>query len=92
MDTYDKFDDAFLKILNKHAPFKKVLLRAEVATRGVLLQKGVFKNFAKFKGKYLLQSLLFNKIISPRGSTLLRKRLWRRCLPVNLTKFLRTIF
>ena len=69
-----------------------LLLKAEVATRRVLLKKGVFKNFAKFKGKYLLQSLLFNKVESPRGSTLLRKRLWHRCLPVNLTKFLRTTF
>ena len=47
------------------------------------------KNFAKFTGKHLCQSLFFNKVAAP---TLLKKRLWHRCFPVNLAKFLGTPF
>ena len=54
--------------------------------------KGVLRNFAKFTGKHLCQSLFFNKIASLRPATLLRKRLWHRCFPVNFVKFLRTPF
>ena len=43
-------------------------------------------------GKHLCQSLLFNKVTSLRPATLLKKRLWHRCFPVNFTKFLKTPF
>ena len=36
----------------------------------------------------MCQSLFFIKL----PATLLKKRLWRRCFPVNFTKFLRTPF
>ena len=32
------------------------------ATRGVLYENDVLRNFAKFTGKHLHQSLLFNKV------------------------------
>ena len=38
----------------------------------------------------LCQSLFFKKVANPRSATLLKKRLWRRCFPVNFTKFSRT--
>ena len=38
-------------------------------------KKGVLKNFAKFAGKDLCQSLFFNKVASLRPATLLKKRL-----------------
>ena len=50
----------------------------------VFYKKGVLRNFAKFTGKHLCQSL--------RPATLLKKRLWHRCFPVNFVKFLRTPF
>ena len=53
---------------------------------------GVLRNFAKFVGKHLCQSLFFNKVAGLRATTLLKKRLWHRCFPVNFTKFLRTPF
>ena len=56
------------------------------------LRKGVHRNFAKFTGKHLCQSLLFNKVAGFRPSTLLKKSLWHRCFPVNCAKFLRTPF
>ena len=50
------------------------------------------KNFTKFTGKYLCQSLFFDKVAGLRPATLLKKRLWHRCFPVNFVKFLRTSF
>ena len=44
----------------------------------VLCKKGVPKNFAKFTGKHLCQSLFFNKVAGLWPATLLRKRLWHR--------------
>ena len=58
------------------------------------IKEGVLRNFTKFTGKHLCQSLFFNKVadLRPRPSTLLNKRLWHRCFPVNFVKFLRTPF
>ena len=58
----------------------------------VLRKKGVLRNFAKFTGKHLCQSLFFNKVADLRPATLLKKRLWHRCFSVNFAKFLRTHF
>ena len=58
----------------------------------VFCKKGVLKNFLKFAGKQLCQSLFFNKVAGLRPETLLKKRLWRRYFPVNFEKFLRISF
>ena len=60
----------------------------------VIYKKGVLENFTKFTGKHLCQSLFFNKVAGPgpRPATLLKKRLWHRCFPVNFVKFPRTPF
>ena len=55
-------------------------------------EKSVLRNFTKFTGKYLCQSLFFKKVADLRPATLLKKRLWHRCFPVNFVKFLRTPF
>ena len=54
------------------------------------VKRGVFKNFAKFTGKHLRYSVFFNKVAGLLPSNLSKKRLWRRCFPVNFAKFLRT--
>ena len=51
------------------------------------MKKGVLKNFTKFTGKHLCQSLFFNKVVGLR-----RKRLWHRCFLVNFMKFLEHFF
>ena len=56
----------------------------------VFCKKGVLRNIAKFTGKHLYQSLFFNKVTGMRIATLLKKRIWHRCFPVNFAKFLRT--
>ena len=48
----------------------------------VFCKKDVLRNFAKFTGKHPCQS----------PTTLLKKRLWHTCFPVNFAKFLRTLF
>ena len=40
------------------------------------VKKDVLRNFTKFTGKHLYQSLFFN-----RPATLLKKKLWHRCFP-----------
>ena len=46
-------------------------------------RKGVLRNFAKFTGKHLRQSLSFSKVAGLRPTTLLKKRLRHRCFPVD---------
>ena len=58
----------------------------------VFYKKSVPKNFTKFTGKHLCQSLFFNKVAGLRPATLLKKKLWYRCLPVNFVKLLRIPF
>ena len=58
----------------------------------VFCKKGVLRNFAKFTEKHLCQSLFFNKVAGLRPATLLKKRLWHRCFPVDFMKFLRIYF
>ena len=48
----------------------------------MLCKKGVLKNFAKFTGKHLCQSLFFNKVAGLRPVK----------FPVNFAKFLRPFF
>ena len=45
------------------------------------INKGVLRNFAKFTGKRLCQSLFFNKVVGLRSANLLKKRLRYRCFP-----------
>ena len=53
---------------------------------------GVLRNFTKFTGRHLCQSLFLNKVSGLRLATLFIKRLWHKCFPVNFVKFLRTPF
>ena len=50
----------------------------------VFCERNVLRNFAKFTGKHLFQSL------GP--VTLLKKRFWHRCFAANFAKFLKTPF
>ena len=55
------------------------------------MEKGVLRSFTKSTGKRLCQSLFFNKVSGLRAATLLKKRLWYKCFPVNFSKFLRNV-
>ena len=54
------------------------------------IKKGVLRHFTKLARKHLCHSLFFNKVAGLRPASLSKKRLWRKCFPVNFTKFLRT--
>ena len=56
------------------------------------VKKRVLRNFTKFTRKHLCQNLIFVKVTVLRPVTLLKKRLWQGCFPVNFAKFLRTPF
>ena len=58
----------------------------------VFCKKGFLKNFAKFTEKHQCQGSFFNKVVGLRPATLLKKRLWHRCFPVNFVKFPNTPF
>ena len=75
----EKEDISFLLIFRSNRP-------------EVFCEKGILRNFAKFTGKYLCQSLFLNKVAGLRPTTLVKKRLWHRCFPVNFWKFIRTPF
>ena len=63
--------------------------RSRSSRQEVFFKKGILRNFAKFTGKRLCQSLFFDKVA---GLRQLKKRPWLRCFPVNFVKFLRTPF
>ena len=56
------------------------------------VKKGVPRNFTKFTGKHLCQSLFFDKVADLKPAALLKKTLWYSYFPVNFAKFLRTPF
>ena len=58
----------------------------------VFCKIGALKYFSKFTGKHLCQSVVFSKVAGLKPATLLKKRLWHRCFPVNFEKSLRTPF
>ena len=65
--------------------FKRLLLKliCRSSHRRCSVRKGVLRNFSKLTGKHLC-------LLQP--ATLLKKRLWHRCFPVNFAKFLGTPF
>ena len=71
---------------------RRCFAKAEVVGRRCSVKKGVLTNFAKFTEIHQWQSLFFNKVAVLRPVTLLKKRLWHRCFPVNVAKFLRITF
>ena len=66
--------------------------KAVVKRREVLSKKGVLRNFAKFTGKQLYQSLFLNKVAGLRPAILFKNRLWRSFFLVNFAKFSRAPF
>ena len=58
----------------------------------VLCRKGALRNFAKFTGKHLSQSLFFNKVagLRPKVCIFIKKRLWHGYFHASFVEFLRT--
>ena len=76
-------------------PIVSALLLSEAyrsSHRGCSVTKGIIRNFAKFTGKHLSQSLFFYNAAGLETCNFIKKRLRHRCFPVNFAKFLRTPF
>ena len=78
--------------VKKSVHFQKKVITYRSSRPVVFCKKGALRNFTKYSGKHLCQSLFFNKVLDLRPATLLKKRLWHRCFPANFVKFLRTPF
>ena len=79
---------------NKKFLFRRLLVipsQNRSSHRRCSVRKGVLRNFAKFTGEHLCQSLFLNKVTGLRPATLWKKRLWHMCSPVNFAKFLRKL-
>ena len=59
---------------------RKRLVKTEAVVQTCSIWKGVLRNLTKFTWNHLCQSLFFNKVVGPRPATLIKKRLWHRCL------------
>ena len=79
LDQYQTFTFLKSKWINVWKQYRS-------SRRRVFCRKSVLRNFAKFTGKHLFQSLFFNKVAG------LRPALWHRCFSMNFAKFLRTPF
>ena len=73
----------FLSLLER----MNLVLSSRSSYRSCSITKDVFRNFAKFTAKHLCQSFFFNKVAGLSPATLLKKKLWHRCFPVNFAKF-----
>ena len=83
----------FLVIKQLEANFSNENLTVRSNHQRCSIIKGVLRNFAKFTGKqHQCQNLILNKVAGLSPATLLKKRLWHRCFPVNFAKFLRMPF
>ena len=69
-----------------------LLLKTEAVVQSCSVKKAVLRNFTKFAGKHLCQSLFLIKLQAPGLLTLLKKQLWHRCFSVNFAKLLRRPF
>ena len=64
-----------------------LFLTSRSSHQEVFCKKGVLRNFTTCTRKHLCQGLFLNRPV-----TLLKKRLWQGCFPVNFVKFLGTPF
>ena len=71
---------------------KKVVIAFRSSNRRCSMKKDVFRNFTFFTEKHPWQVLFFNKVLGLRPATLLKKRLWHMCFPLNFAKFQRKPF
>ena len=90
MKWKDKFSRQHIKKISRTLRMSNYSIQKEPPE--VFCKKAILKNFAKFTGKHLCQSLFFHKVACLRPATLVKTRLWHRCLLVNFAKFLKTLF
>ena len=86
------FSNECQKYVEQINGLSRTLSNIKAVVQRCSIKKGVPRNFVKFTGKHMCQSLFFNKVAYLRPPTLLKKRLWHRRFPVNFAKILRIPF
>ena len=70
------------KLIQGQVSYKTLCLQSRFLSRPeVYCKKGVFRNFAKFTGKQLRQSLFFNNVVDLRPAALLKKEALAQVFP-----------
>ena len=96
LETYFAFYEFILRPVKQYFYIRTYIVPPDFILRSSHLRcsvrKGVLRNFAKFTGKHLCESLFFNKISGLRPAILFKKRFWHRYFPVNFSKSLTTPF
>ena len=77
-----------VNILNK-IKLEVILIRS--SHQGCSIKKGFIRNFTKFTGKHLCQSLI-KTLIKTLNKNFIQKQTLAQVFPVNFAKFLRTSF
>ena len=70
----------------------KTISYPESVTQKCSMKKVFVQNFQNWQENTCAKFTFFNKVAGLWPATLLRKRLWHRCFPVNFARFLRTPF
>ena len=82
------FSDFGFRICFAPVPWRVVTTESRGSHLEVFCKKVVLKNFEKFTGKHLCQSIFSNYAAGVRPATLFKKRLWHWCFSVSFAKFL----
>ena len=82
MSNFASRSRVFRSLLKRQVALKWYLISFWSKHQRCSKKNVVLKNFSKFRGKHLCQSLVFNKL----------QAFWHKCFPVNFQKFLRTSF
>ena len=69
-----------------------MILNSRSSRPDVFYKKGALRNFAKFAGKYLCQSLFFNKVADLKACNFIKKENLAQVFSCEFSKFLRTPF
>ena len=81
-----KFTDT--RTYHQRMRYKNVCCRS--CHRRCSIKKGFLRNFAKFTGKHLLQSLFFNKVVGLQVCNFIKKEALAQMFSCEFCKFLRT--
>ena len=88
----NKFCKCTIRNLSQAQHYLNFCYKNRSSHQSCFVRKDILRNFAKFTGKHLWQSLFLNKVAGLRPTSLLKKSLWHRCFSANFAKFLRTPF
>ena len=85
-ESFSLFDHSDKKKKELYTAIPLYRCKSRSNHRRCSVKNGVLRNFAKFAGKHLCQSLFLNKVAGLRPAILLKKRLWHSSFLLHLAK------